>query len=173
MNSKPLIVTERLELWLPVSGDIPKILAIVTQPETSRHLGPPSTEADNFTRFQRNAGSWFLFGYGLFMIRERGQPEVIGNCGIFHSFRGLGDDFDNQPEAGWILGADHVGKGYASEIMGAVFSWFDEKFGPQRVVCMINPENTPSLNLAQKMRFSKMREAIMVDAPVVLLERSA
>lgn len=53
----------------------------------------------------RNAGSWYLCGYGALMLRLRGRQEVIGNCGGFHIFRALGDDFDDNPEAGWIVAA--------------------------------------------------------------------
>ena len=94
----PFLVTERLELWLPRGSDLREMLAIVSVPRTSRYLGPADGPAEHFTRFCRNAGSWLLYGYGSFILRLRGEPEVIGNCGIFHSWRGLGEDFDDQPE---------------------------------------------------------------------------
>lgn len=36
----PLLVTERLELWLPTAGDFAATMAIVADGETARHLGP-------------------------------------------------------------------------------------------------------------------------------------
>ena len=169
MSQDPAIVTERLELWLPAKEDIAQMAAIVAHPETGRFLGRGSTFADHFTRFQRNCGSWFLHGYGSFMVRLRGREEVIGNAGVFHSYRGLGEDFDDSPEAGWILAHDQVGKGIGREAMSAALAWFEREHGPQRIVCMTAPENAASIGLAQKLGFTPMREATLPDGETVSL----
>ena len=168
----PVVATERLELWLPQSDDIAAMIDIVTHEETGRYLGRDASRAEHFTRFQRNAGSWLLFGYGGLIVRERGRPEVVGNCGIFHSLRGLGDDVDDMPEAGWIIAANHTGKGYAREAMTAVLEWFERAHGKQPVFCMIEPGNVPSFTLAERLGFTRLRHAQMGDgADIVLLMR--
>lgn len=173
-RDRPVLTTERLELWLPSSSDIGAMIDIVTHEETGRYLGPDSSRAEHFTRFQRNAGSWLLFGYGGFIVRERGRPEVIGNCGIFHSLRGLGDDVDDMPEAGWIIAADHAGEGYAREAMAAAIDWFEAAHGKQPVFCMIEAGNVPSFALAERLGFARLRHAEMGDgADIVLLMRDA
>lgn len=170
----PWLETERLELWQPDIGDIHPLFAIVSEENTRRYLGPEPTMPDHFMRFTRNAGSWSLYGYGLVMIRERGgDGRLLGNCGIFHSFRGLGEDFDDRPEAGWILSEEAAGKGYAGEAMRAIFDWFDREFGAE-VVCLIEPANAPSIRLADKLGFEPLREANMPDgSPVNLYRRLA
>jgi len=169
----PLLVTERLELWLPTSEDLAATIAIVADPQTVRFLGTASSPADHFARFCRNAGSWLLYGYGSFMLRPRGSGEVIGNCGIFHSWRGLGEDFDDSPEAGWILRRDATGQGFAREAMGAALAWFATEHGARRIVCMIAPGNIPSLRLAERLGFASLREARLPDGEEVrLLERN-
>lgn len=171
---RPLLETERLELWLPRADDLKATYAIVTEAGTSRYLGAVSALHEHSFRFMRGAGSWFLYGYGPLMLRLRGRPEVIGNCGVFHTFRGLGEDFDDHPEAGWIIGAEHVGQGFGREVMDAVLAWFDAAHGPRRIVCMIAPENAPSLALAQRMGFAPFRNAALPDGEIVtLLERGA
>ena len=157
----PVLVTERLELRQPVRADEAAMFAIVSEPATHRYLGGMASRADHFTRFQRGAGSWLLHGYGSFMVRLKGSPGVIGNCGVFHSYRGLGADFDDRPEAGWIVASDHVGKGIAREAMDAALAWFDRVHGPREVVCMIAPGNAPSLALASKLGFAATRMAEM------------
>ena len=170
--SAPLLSTERLDLWLPRRGDFEAMTAILAEPATSRFLGSQSDMADHFARFCRNAGSWLIYGYGSFMVRLRGQPELIGNCGIFHSWRGLGEDFDDSPEGGWILSADHTGSGLAREAMEAALIWFEREHGPQRIVCMIDPDNAPSMRLAATLGFSTMRHAALPGGdPVRLFER--
>lgn len=164
----PLIVTERLELWLPVKDDIRAMWEIVADPATRRYLPTPQTPAAHFERYCRNAGSWLLYGYGSFTLRERGG-EVIGNAGVFHSVRGLGEDFDDSPEVGWVLRADRVGQGLAREAMTAVLAWFEREHGRQRIVCMIAPENGPSIGLAARLGFAPMRETQLPDGETVRL----
>jgi RimJ/RimL family protein N-acetyltransferase len=171
-SHEPVIVTERLELWRPRAGDIEPMFAIASDPATGRHLAAHRGFADHFERFCRNAGSWLLYGYGAFMVRRRGAAELIGNCGIFRTWRGLGEDFDGSAEAGWVLRADCTGQGLASEAMQAVFEWFEATHGKQRVVCMTAPDNTASLALAAKLGFTPIRDAVLPDGdPVTLLER--
>ena len=168
VNDPPLVLTERLELRLPVADDFASTLAIVSDAETGRFLGPCS-EAQHFLRFCRSAGSWLLYGYGMFVVRLRGSDEVIGNCGIFHSIRELGADFDDAPEAGWILRRDQAGKGLAHEAMAGVLAWFEREHGPRRVTCLIAPGNDPSIRLAAKLGFALMREAQLPDGEAVRL----
>lgn len=172
MIERPLLLTERLDLRLPTATDVRTMAEIVTAPETGRFLGPVAEPAEHFGRFCRNAGSWLLYGYGGFMVRLRGSEEVIGNCGVFHSVRGLGEDFDDQPEAGWILRHDQVGKGLAGEAMREALEWFERTHGPRRIVCMIAPDNAPSIRLAEKLGFTPMRDTVLPDGDTVrLLER--
>lgn len=166
-SAAPLVVTERLELWLPAKDDIVPMRALAGAPETRRFL-PPQTPADHHQRFLRNAGSWLLYGYGSFSLRERGG-ELIGNVGVFHSLRGLGEDFDDMPEAGWVLRADKVGQGLAREAMTAALAWFEREHGRQRIVCMISPGNAPSIGLAERLGFVRMREARLPDGEAVRL----
>jgi RimJ/RimL family protein N-acetyltransferase len=169
----PHLVTERLDLRVPAAPDLAAMAAIVSHEQTGRFLGSHRGPADHFARFSRNAGSWLLYGYGGFMVRRRGRDEVIGNCGVFHSWRGLGEDFDDTPEAGWILRHDQVGQGLGLEAMDAVLDWFDRAHGPRRMVCMTAPENEASIRLAAKLGFTPMREAVLPDGDAVrLFERN-
>ena len=169
----PIITTERLELFAPTYEDVAPMFAIMQHPDTWKHFGAPITIENHTLRFFRNAGSWALCGYGGFMVREKGRPELLGNCGIFHSWRGLGEDFDDNPEAGWIMSADHAGRGYASEAMTAVLAWFDRQHGPRRVTAMIAPENTASHRLAARLGFRVFRQVDFDGSPHDLLERPA
>ena len=167
----PLLVTDRLELWLPLASDFPQLAAMAAHPETNRFLGGQETMPELFARFCRNAGSWQLYGHGSFILRLRGGGGlIVGNCGVFHSWRGLGDDFDDRAEAGWIVAASHVGQGLAREAMDAALAWFDRRFGGP-VVCMIAPGNTASLRLAGKLGFASMRDAELPSGDAVRLFR--
>ena len=175
MNGGPLLVTERLELWQPVAADLAELHALTLDDEMRRFLGSHQpSEADSFARLMRNAGSWALHGYGSFMVRRRGETRIIGNCGMFRSFRGFGKGLDNVPEAGWIIHRDAWGGGLATEAMRASLSWFDATHGPQRIACMIEQDHAVSDALAATLGFVRYDSHVLEDgATVNLYERVA
>lgn len=150
------MTTERLELWRPVASDHAGLLALLEPEAVRRFLGPAQpTPEDAFARLLRNAGSWALYGYGVFVVRERERAEVVASCGVFHSWRGFGTGLDNVPEAGWIIAASHWGKGFASEAMSAALAWFDATQGARRTVCMIEDGHTASQTVAARLGFTE------------------
>ncbi|WP_241557236.1 GNAT family N-acetyltransferase [Croceibacterium ferulae] len=165
------IATERLVLEPPNRSDVAAMRAITDHADTNRHLGGPQSEAEFFTRFARNAGSWTLYGYGGFMVRLAASGETVGQVGVFHAWRGLGDDVDDMPEAGWILRHDMVGQGLAREAVTAALDWFDTHHGPSPIVALIAPDNAPSLALAARLGFAPVRDTLLADAPVRVLRR--
>lgn len=153
---KPVLRTERLELWRPVAEDLGELFALTFDEETRRFLGSfVPTEMDAFNRLLRNAGSWALYGYGVFMVRLRGQNQIIGTCGVFRSHRGFGTDqqMDNVAEAGWIVHRDHWGQGIAREAMTSALNWFADTHGPQRITCMIEEGHSASERIAAALGF--------------------
>jgi RimJ/RimL family protein N-acetyltransferase len=173
-EERPLLITERLELWRPRIGDLPGLMAMVQPEEVREFLGPMRADASNqFTRLLRNAGSWSLYGYGSFAVRRRGSDTIIASCGVFHTLRGFGQGLDDVPEAGWIVGYEHWRQGIAGEAMRAVLTWFDAAHGPRRIACMIEDDNAASHRLAKKLGFDAYgRQTLAEDgAEVVLYER--
>lgn len=155
----PILTTERFELWYPAATDLPDLMRLIDDQETLRYLGSAQPDAKSvWDRMLRNGGSWALYGYGTFHIRAKGtgsNGEVIANCGIFHSWRGFGKGMDDVPEGGWIVRRDWWGKGLATEVMDAVFEWFDQTHGPVRSVCMIEDNNGASIRVASLMGFER------------------
>lgn len=153
-ETAPLLRTARLELWRPQAGDLGGLMTLIEAEETRRYLGHRPVEAmSEGHRLLRYAGSWALYGYGSFIARLPGAPDVIGVCGMFHSWRGFGKGMDDTPEAGWIIRADHCGKGLAGEAMRAALAWFDATRGPRRIACMIEEGNAASERLAAALGF--------------------
>jgi RimJ/RimL family protein N-acetyltransferase len=175
--TEPVLVTERLELWRPHTGDRAGHLALITPDAVRRFLGrSEATASDVFARLLRNAGSWALYGYGIFTVRERGRAEIVGNCGVFHSWRGFagpnGLGMDDVPEAGWIVAEDHWGKGYAVEAMQAALAWFDRTHAPARTVCMIEEGNEASQAVASRLGYTEYDRHLPDEGqPLVLYER--
>ncbi len=149
-----LITTDRLALHQPQACDLAAVAAIVADGAVRRFLGNRDAQMpDEFARFARNAGSWALYGYGNFMVRDRVSGDLIGICGVFHSWRGF-DGFDDVPEAGWIFARPVWGRGCATEAMRAALAWFDRAHGPHRIACMIDTDNHASHAVARKLGFA-------------------
>jgi RimJ/RimL family protein N-acetyltransferase len=166
------IDTDRLHLRPWRFGEHETLHALTADETVRRFLGrePPSLE-DSFNRLMRNGGSWHFLGWGIFAAVERASGEIVGNCGLFRSLRGLGGDFDPYPEAGWIMAQSRWGRGYAGEAMAAVLAWFDQEHGGGRTVAMISPGNTASERLAARLGYRVFGDARYKDDPVRLYAR--
>lgn len=175
MSAAPLLTTERLELWQPQIGDLAGLNTINCDPRTLPFLGSwkPGI-ADSFARLLRNAGSWSLYGYGVFMVRRHGEARILGTCGVFHSYRGFGQGMDDTPEAGWIIHPDEWGQGLAGEAMRGALEWFDAAQGVRRIACMIEEGHAVSERLAGQLGFvpyGRHEKPDDGETPLVLYER--
>lgn len=167
------ITTPRLILRRPHAHDREALFALTNDPEMQRFLGKKTpSRAMSFPRFLQNAGSWSLYGYGSHVVIDRATGAMIGNCGVFRSYRGLGEDFDDMPEAGWIVARDHWGKGLAREAMNAALDSFEEEYGRQRIVAMIEVGNQASEAIAKALGFTHFRSAPLDGATMQLFERA-
>ncbi len=148
------IDTERLQLRPWQLEDAGSLYNLTLSERMRTYLGSwtPSPE-DNFNRLLRNAGCWHLLGWGPFKAIERESGEIVGNLGLFRGIRGLGEDFDPFPEAGWIVREESWGRGYATEGMRAILDWFEREHGGGRTVCMIEVGNTGSERIAAKLGY--------------------
>jgi RimJ/RimL family protein N-acetyltransferase len=176
VSDAPLLTTERFALWRPRGlDDLEGLCRLIADDETRRYLGTiPPTPQGQWERLLRNAGGWSLYGYGAFYVRPHGSDEIIGNIGVFHSWRGLEPRMDDQPEAGWIVRRDWCGSGVAGEVMRAVLPWFEAEHGPRRIVAMIERGNVGSERIAARLGFATYAKIIDPEGTVIdLYERLA
>lgn len=168
-----MIETERLILRPHKLDDFEPAYAIYSDPVVVRHVGDgkPGTRQDVWFRLLRFAGHWHLLGYGVFVIEEKATGRVVGETGLADFHRGLGDDFDPFPEAAWIVASDTFGKGYATEAAKAAHDWFEQTRGRQRTVCIIDPDNTASVRVADKLGYRLIGERPFRNDKVLVFER--
>jgi RimJ/RimL family protein N-acetyltransferase len=166
------IETERLVLRLHRPDDLAARLAMTNDEDVLRFIGGETQdEEENWTRILRYNGHWALFGCGVFAIEEKASGAFIGEAGFADFHRGLGDDFDLDPEGAWVFSSAAHGKGYATEAMEAAIAWRESRFGATRMVCLIAHENEPSLRVAAKLGFAPFAERRYHDVHRLLLAR--
>jgi RimJ/RimL family protein N-acetyltransferase len=168
-----LITTDRLLLRPHTIEDLEAHNAMAAEPEVYRFLaGRPSTREETWQRLLRSMGHWSAFEYGLFAVVDRESGKLIGDTGLAHFCRGLGPEFDIHPETAWIFSASTHGKGIAFEAATAAHNWFMAKTDLHETVCIINPQNTGSLCLADKLGYEPFGSTTYKDHDVTMLRRT-
>jgi RimJ/RimL family protein N-acetyltransferase len=169
-----VIETPRLTLAPPALADFDDYARLWADPAVVRHMGGvPFARSAAWARFQRQAGGWALRGFGAWVVRERTSRRFVGEAGFQDFQRDITPALGPEPEAGWMLSPWAHGQGLASEAVAAAHAWGDARFGQPRTVCMIDPNNAPSLRLAAKMGYAEYARAAHGERLVVLLERPA
>jgi RimJ/RimL family protein N-acetyltransferase len=82
-------------------------------------------------------------------------------------------EFGETPEMGWIFAKQVHGLGFASEACRAVLDWVDRSLGPIPIWAIVDPENEPSLRLAERLEFVRVQETQYHGAPTIVLQRRA
>ena len=166
------ITTERLILRPPIRDDFEDCARLWADPDVVRFVGgKPATREDAWGRLTRYVGHWALQGFGFWTVRERDTGRYAGEVGLADFKRNMTPSFEGAQEMGWVLATWSHGKGYATEAVRAAIAWNESRFSGARLVCMIDPENFPSLRVAQKCGFKEYARTLYKDSEVVLLER--
>jgi len=168
----PTINTHRLTLRGMRAEDFNRYAEIWSMPEVVEHItGTPWPRSQAWAAFLRNAGHWQITGFGQWAVQRHRAPDMSGQVGFFYAKRDLGADFDEFPEAGWVLAPEAQGQGWGLEAVSAAHDWFDRVI-TGRLVCMVAPDHTPSLKIAEHMGYTYMRDATHLGEKVHLLERN-
>jgi RimJ/RimL family protein N-acetyltransferase len=167
-----MINSERLILRKHTLQDTDLVLQLVTDPAVLQFIrGLPASREEAWHRLLRYAGHWSLLGFGMFAVFERATNQFIGEVGLADFQRGLGDNFDGIPEAAWLFKGNSHGKGLALEAMTAALQWFDEQPFSSRSVCIIDPRNTASIRLADKLGYSRYDQGVYRNSDVNKYQR--
>lgn len=167
----PRIETERLILREFRVEDFDAYCAIFANPDVAHFTGGAITDRSAaWEKFARGPGFWALFGYGLWIVEEKGSGRFAGNVGFGQFERGIEPPLPGVPEAAWVLDAWAHGKGFAHEAMSAALAWCDRHIGSDQV-CIISTDNRASLKLADKLGFRETRRAPFKGEPTIVLER--
>lgn len=172
--SVPVIETARLRLRGHARTDLDASAAMWGDPEVARFIGGrPATREEVWARLMRYVGMWPVLGYGYWLIEEKATGGFVGEIGFMDALRDITPSLEGLPEHGWALSAAAQGKGYASEAVEATLAWGAGHFRPFEPVCMISPENAPSIKLARKFGYREYAHTSYKGAPTILYRRAA
>ncbi len=174
----PEIETERLILRGHRLSDFEIAAEMWGDPLVTRFIGRPFTREESWSRLMRYVGHWALLGYGFWAIADKTSGRFIGEGGICDFCRDITwpdcvSPEECRREIGWALGADHHGKGIATEAVRAMTDWADRHFKGQRTICIIDPVNEPSLKVAAKCGYGQIGTAPYKEKELKVFARGA
>jgi len=140
----PVIQTERLTLRPIALEDFPRWAEMMADPEASRFLGGVTPAATAWRGFMTMAGAWSLTGISMFSLIERDTGLWLGRIGPWKPHGWPGN------EVGWGLHPDAQGKGFGVEAATAALDYAFDVLGWDDVIHCIDPDNTPSQRLAER-----------------------
>jgi RimJ/RimL family protein N-acetyltransferase len=167
-----MIETARFRLRPHRVEDFNRYLPLWLTPEPASPVPLPSLNQEEiWARLLRWIGHWHEFGFGMFIAEDRETDEIIAEAGLAHFKRGVGENFDNAPEAGWRVLATRRGEGIAVEVMTAVMEWFDARSIASRTVCLIHDGNVASVRVASRIGFNAFGSCEFKGHRATLFER--
>ncbi len=144
------IETERLLLRGWRDEDLEPYARLCADPEVMRFIG----EGSNLTR-EGAEGQISRFvrhreerEFGLWAMEEKASETFVGFVGLAHQ-----EDWsegEHKTEVGWRLDRAFWGHGFATEAAKASVSYRLEHLGLERIISIIQPENTASRRVAEK-----------------------
>ena len=150
------LMTGRLLLRPLRESDLDALAAIYADPRVTRFLGGPRTREDTSTRLGWMIAAHREQGFGLWATTLRADGTLVGRCGI------LVQDVEGarEHEIAYLLGSEWWGKGYATEAAAAIRDHARSQLGFDRLISLIDPDNTASQAVALRIGMHHERDLI-------------
>jgi RimJ/RimL family protein N-acetyltransferase len=155
MPSIDPIETERLILRPLTEEDAEFIFELVNDPSFIQNIGDRNVRTlEDAKRYITNGpvASYARNGFGLYLVELKDTGQPIGMCGLIR--RSMLNDVD----IGYAYLPRYWSKGYAIEAALAMKQYAREVIGLKRMVAVVDPQNTGSIRLLEKlgMTFDRM-----------------
>lgn len=147
------IRTERLLLrrWLP--ADLEPFAAMNADPRVSEYLPTPLARAESDEKVARIHVHFEEHGFGLWAVEIPGITPFAGFVGL--SAPRFEAHFTPAIEIGWRLGAEHWGRGYATEGARAALAFGFDVARLEEIVSITVPANARSRHVMEKIGMTR------------------
>lgn len=161
----PRLESERLILrGYDPKRDFDRLADFFTTEGSRYFLGP----ADRYGAWRLACafmGHWIEHGFGLFAIEEKSTGDFSGMVGIWAPITAP------EPELAYLLMQDKAGRGYATEAALRAREYIYDDLGWSNVVSAIEPANTASIKVAERLGATLDYEHPLPKGGVVLYYR--
>ncbi len=172
VGAPELLETSRLRLERLRPAHRLEVYALLGDPRVARTLlpgGRAATETEVIENIAAKVAHWKRFGFGLWLVRDRGDGTMVGRGGIQHTFVGGRAEI----EVGWAIVPHRWGQGLATEFADAAVQVAFSELQLPEIVAFTLPSNLPSRRVMEKAGFSYERDVLHTGLPHVLYRRSA
>ncbi|WP_419893206.1 GNAT family N-acetyltransferase [Oceanobacillus kimchii] len=159
-----MLHTTRLTFRPYCDDDFPFLQSLLQDPEVVRFIGDGSVKDDKASNaFLQWVYDTYKYGNGLGLhVLINKQNERVGHAGLVpQTVEGK-----SEIEIGYWIAKNHWGKGYATEAAQALFAFARKNMKVDRVISLIQHENTASCNVAKKLMMKVEKEIILKDKVV-------
>jgi ribosomal-protein-alanine N-acetyltransferase len=155
-RSPTILETERLTLRYQQPSDVAPLVDLWADPKVTRHMGGPRDREWLQSAFEETARDPRAERYDLWPLIEKETGQVVGHCGL------LDKEVEGRQEIEliYVLASSAWGKGYATEIGRALKAYAFEEMGLGRLIALIEPENTASERVAEKVGMRLEKEVV-------------
>jgi ribosomal-protein-alanine N-acetyltransferase len=155
-SSTTILETERLLLRPLTMDDLDALFALYRDPDVRRYF-PEGTLTYDETKEELE---WIInvyygqYGYGLWATIYKATGAFIGRCGLLPwTIEG-----QHEVEVAYLLDKAYWGRGLATEVARALVQYAFSHLPVSRLICMTDPENDASQNVARKMGMTLVQD---------------
>ena len=159
--------TDRLRFRQWKESDFERIADYFSKDEYAKYLGGVRSPEESWKMMSSYVGHYHLKGYSYMALEERNSSHLIGSIGIWNS------EPWPEPELGYWLLPEYMGKGFITEAGMRVLSHVSEKRLVENLVSYIDPSNKSSINVASRLGASLSGEIELLDFGVHQVYRYA
>jgi ribosomal-protein-alanine N-acetyltransferase len=165
-----ILETDRLIMRHLQMTDLEDLFALYRDPDIRRYF-PEGTLTLEETRDELE---WFLNGHpehpqlGLWATIDKQTDQFIGRCGLLP----WTIEDQSEVEVAYLLSKPFWGRGLATEAARAIASYGFEQLGLTRLICLIDPDNRASINVAEKTGMAFEKRIDEEPAPLLLYSLS-
>lgn len=146
-----IIETPRLVLKEFQDRDIDPLYTIFSDAETMKYYPSPFLYEKTVDWVRRNQDRYQEHGFGLWDVYLKETKQCIGDCGLV----GQIVDGKAEVEVGYHINKVYWSNGYATEAAQACSQYGFNQLRLTRLISIINPDNQPSIRVAEKNGFQK------------------
>ena len=167
-HGKPITIasTKRLIIRELAVSDIPQIYTIYSDPQVRKYIDNIDDYLDAEMEKQKAyiQKVYSFYGYGLWGVFGKTSKKLIGRCG----FENETIDGKDEIMLSYLLDSEHWGYGYALECCEAALRYAKENLDMNRIVVVIDHDNSRSIKTAEKLGFKYEKDVVFNDKDRIL-----
>lgn len=143
----------RLSFRRPDPADEEATLRLRLDPTVMRFLGGPLTRPAAVERFRRDLAHWAVHGYGRYVVASRADGAFVGIGGL--------QEFESEPDLGYLLAPQWWGRGLATELASACLGFAFESLGFSLVRALTQVDNHASRRVLTKVGMRYLGDRVL------------